>query len=177
MFAIIAMINTAAITYVFDRQRFWFKEPTATLRTRPSDEILLESLSAAFVDGLHFFSNYDDSTIQAGLMFLSSSDGVAGAIMQNRLTFCLRSNYILSHISMFRDVVVRRAIDPSSPLNEVCYFYFDSLIEYSGFGSDVEKTDIFFCLHTVLHSLFGLHPSLDVGIDRVFSRWFPHLLS
>lgn len=172
------MIDKNVVDYVFNRDRFWFHQEKDYNEHHPRAELIILSLTEAFEDGVNFFSKFSDSSIQAGLMFLVSSDGISEALVSGNIDLKLITKYFLSHISMFRDVVAKRSNDPSSPLNEVCYFYFDSFFEYCVINpSEIEKTELFPTIHKTMYQLFGINPSLDEGIHRAFLRWFPHLLS
>jgi len=145
---------------------------------RPDDASLVVSLTEAFEDGTKFFHDYPDSCLQAGPMYLASADGIAEAIIGDALPLEMRARFSLSQIPMFRDVIVERARNQSSPLNEVCLFYFDSFFEYSCLNpSEIKTKAIFRALNETMCSLIGLFPPLDEGIYRAFSRWFPHLAS
>ncbi|MES2569006.1 MAG: hypothetical protein V4710_03005 [Verrucomicrobiota bacterium] len=172
------MNPSPVIDYVFKRDRFWFLEPTAPVAERPDNKSLLVSLTEAFSAGPHYFASYSDAEIQSGLMFLASDEGVAGVVLGEELDLEIKVRFVRSHLPMFQDVVVSRARNPASPVNEVCLFYFDSFFEYSGLAmAEVERGKVFYSLHDTLCLLFGLYPALDEGIHRALSRWFPHLLA
>lgn len=168
----------STIDWVFGRTRIWFLEESLKKSDRPKPRDLVVKLTEAFECGQRFFSCYDDAALQSGMMFLASGDGIGRTLVDESVQIEVRSNFLLAHIGFFRDVIVPRAKDPASGLNEVCLFYWDSLIEYSGQDpSNLRSGPIFWSLHKAMHSIFGLLPSLDSGINRAFTRWFPDLLA
>lgn len=173
------MNQDSLMDFVFCRDRFWFLDPNRDDESfRPPVHSMLPALTVAFNNASSSFLGYSDQKLQSGLMFLASIDGVGKSLIDEKIELTLRSNFLLSHLVMFQDVVVPRAKNPDSELNEVCFFYWDSLIEYSCLEpSRIETTEIFWSLHHTMHSLFGLLPALDSGINRAFARWFPHLLT